>query len=72
MPDQENPLDEREMLIMEYVRTGDLNKNIATKMGWCVSTVAHALPRIYVKLHARGRAHAVARMYDLGLFEARR
>jgi DNA-binding NarL/FixJ family response regulator len=58
----EPPLSPREEEVLNLVARGLINKEIATELGIGLETVRSYLKSAYEKLHARGRAEAVARL----------
>lgn len=54
-------LSRSEQLVLAYLRHGYSNKQIAQRLAISPNTVRFHLKRMYVKLGARSRAHAVAR-----------
>lgn len=62
-----NVLTEREKQILEYVASGDSNKEIAYELDISEKTVKHYMTNIMQKLHARNRVEAALLAYDAGL-----
>jgi ATP/maltotriose-dependent transcriptional regulator MalT len=62
-------LSPREREIMEHVRQGQRNAEIATSLVISVGTVKRHLDHIYAKLGARGRAEAIARYAEIEIAE---
>jgi LuxR family maltose regulon positive regulatory protein len=60
-------LTDRERSIVEFIATGQSNKQIARTLGVTPETVKTHLKRIFVKLSAETRAQAVVRAQSLGL-----
>lgn len=66
------PLSTAEQKVLEGVRDGLQNKEIAKKLGVTQNTVKTQLQRIYAKLVAKNRPHAVDRAYQVGYYKVRR
>lgn len=62
-----NPLSPRELEILHLMAEGYSNKEIATQLFVCVSTVKKHINHIYDKLDTKNRTQAVARARDLNL-----
>ena len=60
-------LSDRERAIVEFIATGQSNKQIARTLGVTPETVKTHVKRIFVKLSAETRAQAVVRAQSLGL-----
>ena len=60
-------LTERERSIIEYIATGQSNKQIARELGVAPETIKTHLKRIFQKLSAETRAQAVVRAQSLGI-----
>jgi two-component system NarL family response regulator len=56
----------RETEVLQWLAGGKLYKEMADLMGVSVNTIHTHLRKIYGKLHARGRAHALRRAKALG------
>lgn len=61
----------RERDVLRAVARGESHKDIADGLGMSANTVHSHLKHIYKKLHARGRAEALARAQELGLIVRR-
>jgi DNA-binding NarL/FixJ family response regulator len=62
-------LSDRELEVLQYLRRGMRNAEIAHQMGIVERTVKAHVTAILTKLHATDRAGAVARGFDLGLLQ---
>jgi DNA-binding NarL/FixJ family response regulator len=62
-------LTDRELEVLQYLRRGMSNAEIAHQMGIVERTVKAHVTAILTKLHATDRAGAVARGFDLGLLQ---
>jgi DNA-binding NarL/FixJ family response regulator len=62
-------LSPREREIMDHVRQGRKNAEIATSLVISVGTVKRHLDHVYAKLGARGRAEAIARYAEIEMAE---
>ena len=60
-------LSPRQREILGLVSSGYSNAEIALRLGMAEETVKHHLKRIFKRLEARNRAHAVTRGFQLGL-----
>lgn len=61
----DDPLSERERMVLELLATGSLYKEISSQLGISVTTVNTYIRRIYEKLHVRSRGQAVAKFYKI-------
>lgn len=59
----------RESEVLQWLAAGKLYKEMADLMGVSVNTVHTHIRKIYAKLHARGKAHALRRAKVLGYLE---
>ena len=57
----------REILVLEHVAAGLTNRGVATALGLSPQTIKTHLERVYWKLGAESRAHAVALGFRAGL-----
>lgn len=62
-------LSKRESEILQLISQGHSVKQTAIELGIAPKTVENLQGRLFRKLEARNRAHAVARAYELGLIE---
>ena len=62
-------LTSRESEVLKWLAAGKLYKEMADLMGVSVNTVHTHIRKIYAKLHARGKAHALRRAKVLGYLE---
>jgi LuxR family transcriptional regulator, maltose regulon positive regulatory protein len=62
-----DPLSAREGAILNLIAKGLSNKEIARSLAIAPETVKSHVKRIFIKLDAERRAHAVARAQSLGL-----
>lgn len=62
-------LSAREREILDLISRGHSVKQTAVRLGIAAKTVENLQGRLFRKLEARNRAHAVARAFDLGLLD---
>ncbi|MFC5041003.1 response regulator transcription factor [Ornithinimicrobium kibberense] len=72
-PPEEVPfpeLSERERQVLDRLAAGRTNDQIAAELYVSNKTVRNAVSSVYAKLHASGRAEAIAKARDAGLGRA--
>lgn len=67
---QRLPLTSREVAILRSIEQGESVKQTARSLGITTKTVENLQSRLFRKLEARNRAHAIVRARSLGLLEA--
>lgn len=65
-------LSARERDLLAYLRLGYTNREVALALGTSVNTVRNQLVSLFAKLSASSRAEAVARSFELALFDGYR
>ena len=66
----EPTLSETELLILRALARGHQSKEIAAELERSRATIEFYIRMLYAKLHARSRAHLVARAFEIGLIRA--
>jgi len=62
------PLSEQELEVLALIATGKSNREIVRELFVSMSTVKTHINRLYRKLGARSRTHAMARAREMSLF----
>lgn len=69
VPKQRRPLTDREKEILDLAARGYDFRDTATELAISTDTVKSHLKRIYIKLDARNKPHAVALAYQKGIIK---
>jgi DNA-binding CsgD family transcriptional regulator len=69
MPNENNPLSEREKDVVRILLQGKSNKQIALELGISNRTVEFHLKNIYTKLGVESRTEAILKLAELGLLK---